>query len=61
MESLAQVKKVEETIEVQELNKFLALGWTLINTTPYTDESGKTMFLYCMGWSKDGEPEYPQR
>ena len=59
MQRLEQVKIVAETIDVSELNKFLDLGWFLINTATYVSETGHPI-IYSIGWAKDMPPKYPE-
>jgi hypothetical protein len=58
--SHADVKRVEEIRTSYEVNRFLELGWVLLQVFPGPggNPSDKWPF-YIMGWTKQERPEYP--
>nr|WP_132459981.1 hypothetical protein [Paraburkholderia sp. BL8N3] len=62
MMALEQVKRVVETIHVDQLNRYLAAGWTLLTTASLTntDEYQRPVVMYSVGWAQDGEPVEPK-
>ena len=53
------VKRVEEVRTSYEVNRFLELGWTLLQVFPATGYSASDRWpYYIMGWSGDNNPDY---
>jgi len=60
---LTKVKEVVDTIDNEQANKYLNLGWTIINTfvtiDGESDEANQTLH-YVLAWAQDEEePKYP--
>ena len=58
------VKKVEELINPKEVNRYLDLGWKLLQVyTTATDTDNPFVkdqcAFYVVGWT-EGEPKYPE-
>ena len=64
LESLVNVKKIEEIKSKEEVNRYLELGWKLLKITEKreTDEGGyhNNAVIYCVGWYSSEEPKYPE-
>ncbi len=58
--TLFDIKQVQETSSQSEANRFLELGWTLIDTytTSLDDQPYKSM-VYVLGWVSDDKPINP--
>ncbi len=61
--NVVDVKEVAETNDSKVANKYLKLGWTLLNT--HTDDYGhpverRQWTVYSLGWTKDEEPKHPK-
>lgn len=60
---LTKVKEVVDTIDNEQVNKYLNLGWAIINTfvtlDEESDEPNQTLH-YVLAWAQDGEePKHP--
>lgn len=61
---LSEITKVADLSSADELNRYLAIGWKLINTytsaydTQYPGCNHQTIH-YVIGWS-GSDPEYPE-
>ena len=63
LESLVNVKKIEEIKSKEEVNRYLELGWKLLKIAEEreTDEGGYyNAVIYCVGWYSSKEPKYPE-
>ncbi len=63
LESLVNVKKIEEIKSKEEVNRYLKLGWKLLKIAEEreTDEGGYyNAVIYCVGWYSSEEPKYPE-
>ena len=63
LESLVNVKKIEEIKGKEEVNRYLELGWKLLKIAKEreTDEGGYyNTVIYCVGWYSSEEPKYPE-
>jgi len=63
LESLVNVKKIEEIKSKEEVNRYLELGWKLLKIAEEreTDEGGYyNAVIYCVGWYSPEEPKYPE-
>jgi len=63
LESLVNVKKIEEIKSKEEVNMYLELGWKLLKIAEKreTDEEGYyNAVIYCVGWYSSEEPKYPE-
>lgn len=63
LESLVNVKKIEEIKSKEEVNRYLELGWKLLKIAEEreTDEGGYyNAVIYCVGWYSSEEPKYPE-
>ena len=63
LESLVNVKKIEEIKSKEEVNRYLELGWKLLKIAEEreTDEGGYyNAVIYCVGWYSLEEPKYPE-
>ena len=61
---LPEAKEVVETIDSNEVNSYLKLGWVVIATASgsYEESEGLHAYIkYSLAWTKDGEPIKPQR
>mgnify|MGYP005854612689 CR=1 FL=1 len=55
----ADVKRVEEVRTSYEANRFLELGWVLLQVFPATGYQDRWPY-YIMGWTtNENNPEYP--
>ena len=64
LESLYNVKKIEEIKSKEEVNRYLELGWKLLKIAEEreTDEGGYyNVVIYCIGWYSSEEPKYPKK
>ena len=54
------IRRVEEVRTSYEANRYLELGWVLLQVFPGTGQNSQDRWpFYIMGWSKEGIPEYP--
>ncbi|HOM70972.1 MAG TPA: hypothetical protein PLZ21_07955 [Armatimonadota bacterium] len=54
------VKRVEEVRTSYEANRFLELGWMLLQVFPATSFHPQDRYpTYVMGWARDTKPTYP--
>lgn len=63
LESLYNVKKIEEIKNKEEVNRYLELGWKLLKIAEEreTDEGGYyNAVIYCIGWYSSEKPKYPK-
>jgi hypothetical protein len=63
LESLVNVKKIEEIKSKKEVNRYLELGWKLLKIAKEreTDEGGYyNAVIYCVGWYSSEKPKYPE-
>jgi len=57
---LSNMKKVVETSDVKAVNKYLNVGWTLLDKAAgQTPEYKEAYIKYSLGWDKDGDPVVP--
>ena len=64
LESLYNVKKIEEIKSKEEVNKYLELGWKLLKIAEEreTAEGGYyNAVIYFVGWYSSEEPKYPEK
>jgi hypothetical protein len=56
----ADVKRVEEVRTSYEANRFLELGWVLLQVFPAAGFHPQDRWpFYIMGWADEAKPEYP--
>ena len=60
---LTKIREVVDTADNEQANKYLDMGWTMINTfvtvDGESDEPNQTLH-YVLAWAKDGEePKHP--
>jgi len=63
LESLVNVKKIEEIKSKEEVNRYLELGWKLLKIAEEreTDEGGYyNAVIFFVGWYSSEEPKYPE-
>ena len=61
LESLVNVRKIEEIKSKEEANRYLELGWKLLKIAEERekDEGGYyNVVIYCVGWYSSEEPKY---
>jgi hypothetical protein len=64
LESLVNVKKIEEIKSKEEANRYLELGWKLLKIAEERekDEGGYyNVVIYCVGWYSSEEPKYSKK
>lgn len=63
LESLVNVKKLEEIKSKEEVDRYLELGWKLLKIAEEreTDEGGwYNAVIFYVGWYSSEEPKYPE-
>ncbi len=59
LESLYNVKKIEEIANKSIANSYLELGWKLLKILQET-RGTDNVAVYCVGWCFSKKPKYPK-
>lgn len=58
--SHSDIRRVEEIRTSYEANRYLELGWVLLQVFPGTGMTTQDKWpFYIMGWTTDDKPSYP--
>lgn len=58
---ITKAKELVARFDVNDANRFIKAGWTLVGQAHGKDESGYPLTKYELAWLGDGEPVDPQR